>query len=298
MKIKQICCIYAIVNITNGKRYVGSTIDFENRKIEHLRLLQINCHHSLYLQRAFNKYGIDNFEFNIIEFLDSNIKYEALINKEQYYINKKSEYNISKIAGRPPLNQKATLITNLRGMEIGKYENRILAFKENNLRLTTKKFPFQHKGFLFFDATATKEEIAKFVEWNKNKYKGKEKTVYQYDANGNFLKEWISVKSIVEFYSNSKKRCSISFAIKNHRLCYGYYFSYTKTFQKHINKKHKTKSVCVYDKNNVCIDIFNSIAECARQMNDQKGNIIQVCKGKKKHSKGFIYKYLENNFSC
>ena len=59
--------IYMIVNKINKKRYVGSSIDIYNRWSEHIRLLSSNKHHSKALQRAWNKYGEDNFEFMIIE---------------------------------------------------------------------------------------------------------------------------------------------------------------------------------------------------------------------------------------
>lgn len=49
--------VYTIINIKNGKRYVGSTRLFEERKYYHLYLLRKGSHHSKILQRAYNKYG-------------------------------------------------------------------------------------------------------------------------------------------------------------------------------------------------------------------------------------------------
>lgn len=40
-------------------------------------------HHSIYLQRAWNKYGEDNFEFKIIERCDKDLT----LQREQYYLN-------------------------------------------------------------------------------------------------------------------------------------------------------------------------------------------------------------------
>lgn len=59
--------IYEIRNKINGKRYIGRSKDIERRKIEHLTMLENGIHHSTKLQRAWNKYGADNFEFNIVE---------------------------------------------------------------------------------------------------------------------------------------------------------------------------------------------------------------------------------------
>ena len=55
--------IYAILNIINGKSYIGSAINFDRRKKTHLRLLNKNSHHSIKLQNAYNKYGVDSFLF-------------------------------------------------------------------------------------------------------------------------------------------------------------------------------------------------------------------------------------------
>lgn len=59
--------IYHIINKVNNKRYIGQTINFQNRKITHLRNLRTNKHHSSKLQRAWNKYGENNFEFYVKE---------------------------------------------------------------------------------------------------------------------------------------------------------------------------------------------------------------------------------------
>lgn len=59
--------IYHIINKINNKRYVGQTINFQNRKATHLRNLKSNQHHSSKLQRAWNKYGEDNFKFLVKE---------------------------------------------------------------------------------------------------------------------------------------------------------------------------------------------------------------------------------------
>ena len=49
--------VYKILNIKNDKFYIGSTstIGFENRWKKHILDLNNNCHHSVYLQRSWNK---------------------------------------------------------------------------------------------------------------------------------------------------------------------------------------------------------------------------------------------------
>lgn len=85
--------IYKITCVANNKIYIGSACStkatsktkqgFFIRWISHLRKLRQNTHRNRYLQYAFNKYGEDSFEFEILEECNSR---EAII-KEDYYIN-------------------------------------------------------------------------------------------------------------------------------------------------------------------------------------------------------------------
>lgn len=58
--------IYAIKNIENEKFYVGSAVCLERRRIRHWTDLRSSSHHNEHLQRAWDKYGEDVFEFEIV----------------------------------------------------------------------------------------------------------------------------------------------------------------------------------------------------------------------------------------
>lgn len=91
----KISGIYEIVNTVNGHRYIGSAVNIDKRWREHLLQLKKHTHHSVYLQRAWDKHGSSCFTFSVIEHC---VK-EQLIDREQFYINAFSpEYNICKIA--------------------------------------------------------------------------------------------------------------------------------------------------------------------------------------------------------
>lgn len=88
--------IYVIENKINGHKYVGSAVNIKNRWRIHKHLLLNNKHKNAYLQNAWNKYGQDNFLFDIIEYI---IDVSELIKIEQYYIDwMEPEYNINPIA--------------------------------------------------------------------------------------------------------------------------------------------------------------------------------------------------------
>src|SRR5258708_19912343 len=77
-----ICGIYAIENKINKKLYIGYSADIKKRWRYHLSYLEKNNHQNTYLQRSWNKYGKNNFEFYIIE----ECSRDLLIQKEKYYI--------------------------------------------------------------------------------------------------------------------------------------------------------------------------------------------------------------------
>lgn len=74
--------IYCIENLTNNKKYIGQSIHIHRRWSEHKYALNSNTHDNDYLQKAWNKYGADNFRFYIIELCDL----EELDDKECHYI--------------------------------------------------------------------------------------------------------------------------------------------------------------------------------------------------------------------
>lgn len=100
---EKISGIYKIINKVNGKYYIGSSKNICGKKgrwYKHKLLLNNNKHENQILQRAWNKYGGQNFEFVIIEKLPTNL----LLETEQKYLNicnKTISYNISYTAGSP-----------------------------------------------------------------------------------------------------------------------------------------------------------------------------------------------------
>lgn len=73
--------IYKITNKINNKIYFGQTIRSLFERIKDYKLLKTNH----YLQNSINKYGFENFEFEII---DTATTIEELNEKEIFYINK------------------------------------------------------------------------------------------------------------------------------------------------------------------------------------------------------------------
>lgn len=93
--------IYKILNLENGKFYLGSSNNLKKRKREHFWALKEGKHDNPYLQNAFNKYGEEKFVFEVIEYV---YKEENLRLIEQNYLDKYDAcnrdigYNINKYA--------------------------------------------------------------------------------------------------------------------------------------------------------------------------------------------------------
>jgi group I intron endonuclease len=96
--------IYQILNTVNGKVYIGSAAYIKSRWTWHRGNLDKGTHHSILLQRAWNKYGANAFEFIMLEQVDD---VTQLIIVEQRWMDAtkcyipKLGYNICKEAGRP-----------------------------------------------------------------------------------------------------------------------------------------------------------------------------------------------------
>lgn len=88
--------IYEIVNSANGKRYIGSTVNLRLRRNHHYKQLRAGQHHSVHLQRAWDKYGAEAFSFLPLLICEP----KNLILYEQRAMDAFCpEYNIAQVAG-------------------------------------------------------------------------------------------------------------------------------------------------------------------------------------------------------
>ena len=116
--------------------------------------------------------------------------------------------------------------------------------------------------------------------------------VYQYDLNGNFIKEYRSVRfAATELglnHSNISRCCNGIFKHTG-----GYIFKYEITNNIQLKNPNAVKKIVVeVDSNGLEIGKRVSIMECSRSIGIDNGNLSRVCNGKLPSIKGRYFKFL------
>lgn len=93
--MSKIIGIYCITNLKNDKKYIGQSINIKQRLYAHKYNLKKGIHGNNHLQSSFDKYGVENFKFEIlleceVEKLD---EMEIAIIKKYDTTNDKKGYN-------------------------------------------------------------------------------------------------------------------------------------------------------------------------------------------------------------
>jgi len=253
--------IYSIKNKINNKVYIGKTKNLYYRKYQHFGELNSNKHKNTYLQKAFNKYGKDNFEFTVIEYCDS----EILGKREYFWISHYNACDRTKGYNLEGLNED--------GSSKKSYET------IDKLKKSIKK---------------NKEKYRRFGKDNANS-----KEVFQYGIDGDFIKSYdschIAAKSLGnESHFSAIARC----ARKCEKSIFGFqwrYF-YVERIEKYdpmenlINSNRKNailqrKSIIATNLSTMEITEFSSIKEAADILKLPLSCISRIARGERSVSK-------------
>ena len=90
----MIKAIYTITNKINGKQYVGQTVHPEKRWWQH-KNNAINNYDNLPIHLAISKYGVDNFDFKVLEWTEDYDNREIQVIKELDTLSPNG-YNVAK----------------------------------------------------------------------------------------------------------------------------------------------------------------------------------------------------------
>ena len=119
--------VYKATNKINGKSYIGQTRDFRSRVLQHIRCYEKE---DCLFHRAIEKYGSENFKWEIIDTCESK---EKSIELEKHYIELyntyRNGYNENK-GGVGGHNARAVVCLELNGKFIKRYDSAADAEKD------------------------------------------------------------------------------------------------------------------------------------------------------------------------
>ncbi len=186
--------IYTITNLINNKIYVGSSISISSRLKNHLNCLKSNIHRNKHLQRAFIKYGEENFRFELLEECGK----DYCLSSEQYWMNMLNSYNMK---------YGYNILPNSSNSSGYKHDDKTREYLSkiklgNNPSLSTKlKISEAHKGIKFTENR--KRNISKALLGKKKSEnckllisKSKSNEIIQLDLNNNPVNIWNSAKEV------------------------------------------------------------------------------------------------------
>lgn len=112
--------------------------------------------------------------------------------------------------------------------------------------------------------------------------------LYQYDLEGNFIKEWNSYKEVKEFFN---KDLNIHASIRLGQSCQGFQWSWEKLpNMKKLETKTKARKVGKYTVEGTLVKTFNTVREAKADTSGAPN----VLSGKRKTAGGYIWKYIED----
>jgi group I intron endonuclease len=222
--------VYKITNNVNGKFYVGKTVKtVQNRFCNHC-YDAIKRNSTTYLHRAIRKYGKENFIVEKIELCNN----ENLNEREIFWISTLKPHYNQTIGGEGICGYKHSkeYCKKMSERMIGKYTGEENPFYgQHHSEETKQRLSEFRTGKTFsegFTGKSHKEESkSKTSQTLKNNPNIKRTKVFQYDIEGNFLREFQSITGAAQFVntspSNIKYTCEGKFT-----HCKGYRWSYQK----------------------------------------------------------------------
>lgn len=286
------CGIYKITNKINNKIYIGLSKNIEHRWNLHIKESKNEKYpqFNYSIHKAFRKYGLENFSFEIIEITDE----EKLFEREIYWISFYDSYNNGynetfggdsgpSMPGEKNPNSKLT-------------KQDIIEIR----KLVLQCYP-QQKAYMFF---ADKISFRQFQRiWRGESWKDIMPDAVDFVKTKTYLNT-IRKNAQMESYSNKqksiwkdiseKKKQGLSRAevYKEYQNIYtqsGFDSIWYKTKE---NTKSLTKKVVKLDKETLVeLQTYNSLAEAAKSNGCDSSSISKVCNGKKKSCGGYKWRY-------
>lgn len=298
------CGIYCIENLITNKKYIGQSKNIARRWEAHRSALNNGAHVNRHLQSAWNKYGELNFSFYILEYCAE----EYLNQKEQYWIayynTKDGGYNLTCGGdGRVGMICSETTKEKISKANKGKVRT---DEQKRRIRESLINSPNVLRGAKhpYFGKKLSAEQIECLCRGRIEYYKS-----------NNYTPSWAravicvttgeifsSITKGTQKYPNASQ--SNITACCNHkrgfagelsdgtRLQWEWYIKDKKYMTKpQITRSNKERAVLQYDLQNNFIQEWKSAKECSDFTGLQRSRICDVCKGNRRKTGGYIFKY-------
>ena len=277
--MSKITGIYCFTNLINDKKYIGQSIDVQERISQHKYRykLENDTGYKSAFHSALRKYGWENFSFSIVE----ECTIEELDNKEKYWIQKcntmspcgynltvggqknKTDYTkrICPICGK--VKSKGAKVCRECSLHPGNHTNH----PGNHTKPLLTSFDFSIENV--DDVLSTSWEAAA----KKMGYRSGNALKKRFKAFGVPTQK----EKLFKYYEEQTgKQHPKQSQIKPPKV-----------------KKEIRKKCAVYDLSGNLLQTFPSIREASRQMNLHSGRICECCSGKRSKYKDLVWKYVQ-----
>ena len=261
------CGIYKITNLINNKIYIGKSVNIEKRFQSHKRA---KC--NMAIHKAIQKYGINNFTFEILEECEE----QQLDNREKYWINYFNSY-LGEGYNAAPGGEGAS-----HPVKISNYQLQMIIndLKNSNLSIKELSQKYNVSSTTIHSINNGRSRIINNIQYpirnlenhpsKQELYKLLQKT--QGDIN--------SIANIYNVHYMTVREWCDKYDLPKTRKEYGY-----------IDKQlYHSIPIIQYDKNGNIINEFDSIREAGRILNLNPKAISKALNSKSHHSQGYIWK--------
>lgn len=127
-----------------------------------------------------------------------------------------------------------------------------------------------------------------------NPVKRKEKSVYQFDMQGNLIKSWKSMTEASKQFTKSESARSAIHNCCNKKVnqAFGYVWSYINKFE---YKPKNITAIARYNDGGEFLESYTSITEASKELKISTENICAAISGKQKHCGGYRWRYFYGN---
>lgn len=231
---------------------------------------------------SYRSYSYASREFNISI---SNIR-SAILYKKPLLNSFWSELKVANLDSSysNKSQNKKVYVYDINGFYIEEYNSLSDYAKKYDLCLSSVQRAIKHRSKSCGNYLSL-EKVDKFEIITKKRIRNRK--VYQYDLDGNFIQEYENSSVLKPILNNDYNHFHAR--VYNGESCGGYLWSFEKVDKMKPLIKSRKKSIAQYDLDGNLIKIWDSYRSCVKEFS----NAGDVLKGVRKHAKGFIFKYYE-----